>query len=146
MKVLSIFAVLFSFICFSNNAAAQTTLKEETIKVWGNCGMCKETIETAATKAGATSAVWNEESKELKVTFASNKTDGKKIQQKIANSGYDTQDFSAPDKVYNKLHGCCKYERKATAATACCSNKTCGTAADSCKTENCCKDKSCCKS
>jgi mercuric ion binding protein len=146
MKVLSIFAVLFSFICFSNNAFAQTTLKEETIKVWGNCGMCKETIETAATKAGATTAVWNEESKELKVTFASNKTDAKKIQQKIANSGYDTQDFSAPDKVYNKLHGCCKYERKATVADACCSNKTCGTAADSCKTDNCCKDKSCCKS
>lgn len=145
MKVLSIFAVLFSFICFSNNASAQTALKEETIKVWGNCGMCKETIETAATKAGATTAVWNEESKELKVTYASNKTDAKKIQQKIANSGYDTQDFSAPDKVYNKLHGCCKYERKATETAACCTNKTCGTTGDTCKTADCCKSTSCCK-
>lgn len=145
MKVLSIFAVLFSFICFSNNTFAQTVLKEETIKVWGNCGMCKETIETAATKAGATTAVWNEESKELKVTYASNKTDTKKIQQKIANSGYDTQDFSAPDKVYNKLHGCCKYERKATETAACCTNKTCGTTGDTCKTADCCKSTSCCK-
>lgn len=146
MKVLSIFAVLFSLICFSNNASAQTALKEETIKVWGNCGMCKETIETAATKAGATTAVWNEESKELKVTYASNKTDSKKIQQKIANSGYDTQDFSAPDKVYNKLHGCCKYERKATETATCCTNKTCGTTGDTCKTADCCKATSCCKS
>lgn len=145
MKVLSIFAVIFSFICFSNNASAQTALKEETIKVWGNCGMCKETIETAATKAGATTAVWNEESKELKVTYASNKTDSKKIQQKIANSGYDTQDFSAPDKVYNKLHGCCKYERKATETAACCTNKTCGTTGDTCKTADCCKSTTCCK-
>ncbi|MEX0636394.1 MAG: hypothetical protein WD135_06475 [Ferruginibacter sp.] len=145
MKVLSIFAVLFSFLCYSQQTVAQTSLKEETIKVWGNCGMCKETIETAATKAGAATANWNEESKELKVTYATNKTDSKKIQQKIANSGYDTQDFIAPDKVYNKLHGCCKYERKVAETTACCTNKTCGSANDNCKAENCCKHKSCCK-
>jgi hypothetical protein len=146
MKVLSIFAVICSFICCSNQAFAQTNLKEETIKVWGNCGMCKETIETAATKAGASTAVWNEETKELKVSYAGNKTDAKKIQQKIANSGYDTQDYSAPDKVYNKLHGCCKYERKAASVAACCSNNSCGTSTDTCKADKCCKDKSCCKS
>jgi hypothetical protein len=145
MKVLSIFVVLFSFICYSNQSFAQTTLKEETIKVWGNCGMCKETIETAAMKAGATTAVWNEETKELKLSYTDNKTSTKKIQQKIANSGYDTQDFTAPDKVYNKLHGCCKYERKTTSVAACCSNKNCGTSTDTCKADNCCKDKPCCK-
>jgi len=43
--------LLFSFI--SNSLLAQ---QSETIKVWGNCGMCKKVIETAALKAGATKA------------------------------------------------------------------------------------------
>lgn len=78
--------------------------------------MCKETIEGAAKKAGATTADWNEDSKQLKVSYAANKTSSEKIQKKIAKSGYDTQDFVAPDKAYNALHGCCKYDRKDAAA------------------------------
>ncbi|MBK7434614.1 MAG: hypothetical protein IPI66_12455 [Chitinophagaceae bacterium] len=56
--------------------------------------MCKKVIEKSAKTAGATAAVWDEDSKELKVTYASNKTNSTKIQQAIAKSGYDTQDFS----------------------------------------------------
>ena len=146
MKTLSFIAVLFFGIFSSTNSFAQNSLKEDTIKVWGNCDMCKTTIEKAALKAGATSANWNEESKELQVSYAVNKTSSDKIQQQIAKSGYDTQSFTAPQKAYDKLHGCCKYERKAAAdASACCANETCGKAGDDCKTKDCCKDKACCK-
>jgi len=110
MKVLSFIAVL-CFGIFTQSSAQE--LAHQTIKVWGNCGMCKETIEKSAIKAGASTADWNEDSKELKVSFNDKKTSSQKIQKRIAKSGYDTQDFVASDKAYNALHGCCKYDRKA---------------------------------
>lgn len=117
MKTLSLFAVLLFSIFSINNTQAQTA-KTEIIKVWGNCGMCKTTIEKAAKKAGATKANWNEDSKELKVTYAVNKTSAAKIQEAIAKSGYDTQDFTAANSAYDNLHGCCKYDRKEATAAA----------------------------
>ncbi len=112
MKTLNIYAALLFSIFAINYSFAQTSVKKETIKVWGNCGMCKTTIEKSAKKAGATTASWNEESKELKISYASAKTSSTKIQEAIAKSGYDTQDFTADNKAYNNLHSCCKYDRK----------------------------------
>lgn len=119
MKTLSLFAAIL-FSIFTINITSAQTSKTETIKVWGNCGMCKTTIEKAAKKAGAKTANWNEESKELKVTYAVNKTSSAKIQEAISKSGYDTQDFTAVQTAYNNLHSCCKYDRKVsdTKATA----------------------------
>ncbi|HNG63680.1 MAG TPA: mercury transporter, partial [Ferruginibacter sp.] len=91
MKRVSLFAIAIISLFSFTSSVAQTT-KTETIKVWGNCGMCKTTIEKAARKAGATKASWNEDSKELKVTFAANKTSSAKIQEAIAKAGYDTQE------------------------------------------------------
>ena len=146
MKSLSILAVLFFGLFSANNSFAQSPVKNETIKVWGNCGMCKTTIEKAATKAGATTAIWDEESKELKFSYAVNKTSSEKIQKQIAKSGYDTEGFKATDKAYDKLHGCCKYERSGDAsAKACCAENTCAKTGEDCKAKGCCKDKTCCK-
>jgi len=117
MKTLSLFAAIVCSIFISNTATAQTAQKE-TIKVWGNCGMCKTTIEKAAKKAGAKTANWNEDSKELAVTYGVNKTSSAKIQEAIAKSGYDTQDFTAIQSAYDNLHGCCKYDRKQASASA----------------------------
>ena len=111
MKTLSLFAAILFSIFSINTSTAQTT-KTETIKVWGNCGMCKTTIEKAAKKAGAKTANWNEDSKELKVSYSAKKTSSAKIQEAIAKSGYDTQDFTAVNSAYDNLHGCCKYDRK----------------------------------
>jgi len=149
MKTLSLVAViLFSIININTTTAQTAQAKTETIKVWGNCGMCKTTIEKSAKKAGAKTADWNEESKELKVTYALNKTSSAKIQQAIARSGYDTQDFTAVQTAYDNLHGCCKYDRKETAATKakCCTEEKCNMKAGDCKDMSCCKDKTCCKS
>jgi periplasmic mercuric ion binding protein len=145
MKTLHIYAAIFFSIFALNFSNAQTTVKKETIKVWGNCSMCKSTIEKAAKKAGASAASWNEDSKELKVSYTSNKTSSVKIQQAIAKSGYDTQDFTANDKVYNKLHGCCQYDRKAAATTKCCGTEKCGKDETACKDAGCCKEKTCCQ-
>ncbi len=163
MKTLNFYAALLFSIFAINISFAQAVVKKESIKVRGNCGMCKKTIEKAAKTAGATYANWNEDSKELKFSYAVKKTSATKIQQSIANAGYDTQDFTGDDAAYNKLHGCCQYDRKSAsvgqdvkgksccskktdATTKCCDNEKCGKDADACKGRACCKDKSCCKS
>lgn len=156
MKSLSISLTLLFSLLISQFGVAQSTVKKETIKVWGNCGMCKKNIEKAAKSAGATAASWNEDSKQLKLTYSLSKTSGDKIQQAIADAGYDTQDKTAPDEAYNNLHGCCQYDRKADAtksATApCCDKKDCKKDAAQCKEMSCCKtaevsgkERSCCK-
>lgn len=143
----TIFSTIALFVFFSINATAQ---KKEEIKVWGNCGMCKKVIETAATNAGATKASWSEETKVLAVAYNSKKTDASKIQQAIAAAGYDTQDFTAPTEVYNKLHGCCQYERKQAVGAQetkmdCCKDGKCekGKDCQDCKDGKCMKEKAC---
>lgn len=112
MKRISLVAILLCTIFWSNQSFAQTT-KSETIKVWGNCGMCKKRIEKSAKSAGAISASWDADKLVLEITYDEKETNSIKIQQSIAEAGYDTQDITADDKAYDKLSGCCKYERKA---------------------------------
>lgn len=117
MKTQSI-VLTFLFVLFAAvtaNAQKKEVVKDS-FKVWGECGMCKKTIEKAAKDSGATAANWNEDTKQLTVTYNSNKTSNAKIQQAIAAAGYDTRDLTADDAAYNKLHECCRYDRKAAAA------------------------------
>lgn len=81
-------------------------------KVWGNCGMCEETIEGSLKVDGVTSADWNSDSKMITVVFDSTKISLDQIQKNIASVGYDNVKYTADDKVYNELHDCCQYDRK----------------------------------
>lgn len=90
--------------------------KTETVKVYGNCGMCKKTIETAANLKNATKVDWNVETKMLTMTYDTKKTNPDEILKRIALAGYDSDKFLAPDAVYDKLHGCCQYDREAKTA------------------------------
>lgn len=88
-------------------------LETSNFYVGGNCGMCKERIETAAKSVdGVKSASWNETSEILTVHFEKAKTQQRKIEEAIAKIGHDTANVKADDDTYNNLHGCCKYERK----------------------------------
>ena len=91
---------------------AQT--KIDTIKVYGECGMCKSRIQKTLKIDGITNAVWNTETKMLVVEYDAAKITNDEIQKKIAAVGHDTEKYSADDKVYEKLPGCCHYERKKT--------------------------------
>lgn len=106
MKFLPLF---FAFLGFSFFASAQTVT--ESVKVNGNCGMCKKTIEKNAISAGATTASWNKKTKLLSVTFDGSKTNLEKIQKSVADAGYDTEDFKGNDKAYQSLDECCQYDR-----------------------------------
>ena len=86
--------------------------KTEKFKVYGNCGTCEQRIETAAKSVdGVSKANWNKETKMMEVTFDDSKTDVHKVHMAIAKAGHDTQMHKATNEAYNKLPGCCKYER-----------------------------------
>lgn len=94
----------------SGNAQSKN-LKTNDVKVYGNCGMCKKTIEKAGNIKGVAKTVWNPETAIATITIDSAKTSVEAVLKKIAAVGYDSDAFRAPDNVYNNLHGCCQYER-----------------------------------
>lgn len=98
--------------------AAAANEKTETFLVLGNCGMCENIIEKAATKAGAAKADWNMDNDQMTVTFDPAVTSIDAIQKAIALTGYDNAGYKAPDEVYEKLHGCCHYDRSGAPGTA----------------------------
>jgi len=91
---------------------AQDTVKTESFKVWGECGMCKSRIEKTVKAEGATAASWDSKTKLLTVTYNPAKTGKDTLSKKLAAAGHDTEKFKAPDEVYNSLPGCCHYERQ----------------------------------
>jgi len=97
-------------LLFASSVFAQE--KTDTIKVSGECGMCKSRIQKALKLEGISSAIWDTETKLLTVTYSSDKLSNDDIQKKVAAVGHDTEKYKAEDVVYNKLPGCCKYERK----------------------------------
>ena len=87
--------------------------KTDTIKVSGECGMCKNRIQKALKLEGITSAKWDTETKLLTVTYNPTTITNDELQMNVVAVGHDTEKYKADDAVYNKLPGCCQYERKA---------------------------------
>ncbi len=109
MKKLVLNTLLLVLFSSFSATAAETT---DSVKVWGNCGMCQARIEKAAKEGGAVLASWSEDTKILNVSFDPASTSLKAIEQKVAAVGHDTENNTAPKNVYGKLPGCCKYDRK----------------------------------
>jgi len=153
--------IMLSMLFVSMSLFSFARTSSDTIKVWGNCEMCKGKIEKAAKEAGAASAEWNKETKVLVVSYDESKTSNMAIQKKIAAAGYDTQDVKATDGSYKKLDKCCQYKRADSSTkgmddmkdmkgmndmknmkAACCKDEaSCGTDAKCSKDMECCKSK-----
>ncbi len=119
MRYILIFLSVFLFSCGGNKE--ELTVKTEkvsgaelksTFKVWGNCDMCKETIEGSLKADGVTAADWNDETKLISVSYDSTKINLDAIQKNIAAVGYDNAKYTGDDKAYTDLPQCCKYDRK----------------------------------
>ncbi|MFN4254832.1 MAG: heavy-metal-associated domain-containing protein [Saprospiraceae bacterium] len=115
MRLLNfIAATAVATLVFSNCSAQNIThAKTETVKIYGNCGMCEKIIEKAAAQNGTAKADWDMDTKMAKITFDSTKTTLDEVLKSIAAAGYDSDRFRAPDEVYQNLHGCCQYDRPA---------------------------------
>lgn len=121
MKTIKIlFASIFALIASQsvNAQSGKETLnsrtKSETIKVYGECGMCKKRIEKAASAVdGVQSASWNEDTKSLTVKYDLFKKETvDNVQKKVASVGHDTEKYIADDAAYQRLPECCHYQRK----------------------------------
>jgi len=118
MKTLKIFLIAVIALTVSATTFAKTTdhskmvmTKTETIKVAGNCELCKTRIEKAAKVDGVTKADWSDKTKMLTLVYNPMKVKSDDIQKKIAAAGHDTPKYKATDKAYNALPSCCKYRK-----------------------------------
>lgn len=114
MKIISQLVVCITVLLSSTLSGCEAQVKNAkttTAKVYGNCEMCKETIETAANKKGIAKAEWNKDTKLLSLTFDSSKTNVDEVLKLVAYAGYDNEIYLAPDETYAQLPECCQYER-----------------------------------
>ncbi len=81
------------------------------VKIYGNCDMCKSTIEKTGNIKKQAEVVWNEKTKMAEITYDSKKTSPDEILKRIALAGYDNEKLLAPDDVYAQLPECCRYDR-----------------------------------
>lgn len=107
-----IMVATFVLLSITINAQIKNS-KTETVKIYGNCGMCKTNIEKAGTIKKVAKVDWNQETQMATLTYDTAKTNQDEILKRIALAGYDSDKFLAPDDVYNNLHGCCQYDRVA---------------------------------
>ena len=105
---LILFAALLSFTASS---AQIKNAKSDTVKIYGNCGMCETTIETAGNLKRVAKVDWDIDTKMATITYDSTKTNQDEILKRIALAGYDSDSFLAPDNAFAELPNCCQYER-----------------------------------
>lgn len=104
---------IVSFLLIGISTQAQKKNAKLTIEVDGVCMMCKKRIEKAAlTTKGVKFASWDLKTHKLTVIIDERKTNQKKIEQKIASVGHDTENIKATDKAYASVDKCCKYRDK----------------------------------
>jgi periplasmic mercuric ion binding protein len=101
--------VVLLFTLASLAVFAQDKTVKSTIKVFGNCTMCKKRIETALEVKGVKTATWNSTTKELNVVYSKSKITEQKIHEIVASVGHDTELVKAKDNVYSDLPFCCLY-------------------------------------
>jgi len=107
------FLVLLAMVSLQVTTITALPIQERVITVYGNCGSCKKAIEKAAKSVdGVESANWDKKKKTLSVAYEDTKTSLNLIEKAIIAIGYDTENLFADDEVYEKLHSCCKYDRK----------------------------------
>lgn len=112
-KIMMAITLLLSFTV--SNAQIKN-IKTEIVKIFGNCGMCKTTIEKAGTLKNIAKVDWNKDTKMAILTYDAKKTNQDEILKRIALVGYDNDNFLAPDAAYSKLPACCQYNREAKVA------------------------------
>ncbi len=111
----NIFLVLLvTFVGFSAQAQDKKNKNAKyTIEVNGNCEQCQKRIQKAAySVSGVKSAVWSIETRQLELIINEEKTSIQDVKKAVAKVGHDTDEVKATPENYNKLPGCCQYDRK----------------------------------
>jgi len=94
-----------------NSFAQIRNQKTGSVKISGNCSMCKKTIEKAGNINNVVNVEWNKDTKIATVNYDSVKINQEEVLKRIALAGYDNEEFLAPNEAYAKLSDCCQYDR-----------------------------------
>lgn len=100
-------ALAFSLGCSAQMKNSRTVH----VRIDGDCPMCETRIEAVGSVKNEAKVDWVVETHMASVTYDSTRTDLDVILQRVAHAGYDTERFLAPKEAYDKLPGCCQYER-----------------------------------
>jgi Protein of unknown function (DUF3347) len=111
MKAIVLIAVV-GLLSAAPSQAQINNAKTETVKIYGDCGMCETIIEKAGSKKKQYKTDWDADTKMATIIYDSKKTGLDPILKSIALSGYDNLKYLAPDEAYNKLPECCQYKRE----------------------------------
>lgn len=107
ISLIALPALLFFSSCSAQIKNAQST----TVRIDGDCPMCEKTIEQVAYVKAEAEADWDVDAKTARITFDSTRTTLDAVLQRIAQAGYDSERYLAPDAAYAALPGCCQYVR-----------------------------------
>ena len=110
-SILKIVLAIAIMLSTRMNAQIKNTKIEE-VKISGNCGMCKKTIEKAGNDSDFAKVDWNKETNMATLTYDDTKTNRDETLKRIAKAGYDSEFFKAKTEDYDNLPGCCQYERE----------------------------------
>ncbi len=111
-KLITVATMVFLLIPFVAVSQQIKNAVSDTVRISGNCNMCKRTIEKAGHEKGVAKVEWDEASKTASLTYDSVKISKDEILKRIALAGYDNEGHLAPDDVYSNLHHCCQYDRE----------------------------------
>ncbi|WP_396192365.1 heavy-metal-associated domain-containing protein [Flavobacterium sp.] len=109
-----ILGMMLLFVTLSTQAQGKKNKNAKLdIEVNGNCEMCKKRIEKAVFSVkGVKSADYHIDDKTLHLIINEEKCSSLDVKKAIAKAGHDSDEVKATDADYDKLHGCCQYERK----------------------------------
>ena len=83
------------------------------IEVNGNCEQCQKRIQKAAfSVSGVKSADWHIDDHILHLIINEEKCTVLDVKNAIAKVGHDTDEVKSTSEAYNKLPGCCQFDRK----------------------------------
>lgn len=110
---------MMAIVLLLSGAVSNAQIKNattESVKILGNCGMCKTTIEKVGSINKVAKVDWNKDTGMAALTYDAKQTNQDEILKRIALAGYDNEKFLAPNDAYAKLPGCCQYDREAKVA------------------------------
>ena len=110
--ILGILVLCTAFTVQSQEPKKRKNAKYD-VEVNGNCGMCEKRIEKAAFSVkGVKSAEYHIDDHTLHLIIDEQKCSVADVKKAVAKAGHDTDEVKATQEDYDKLHGCCQYERK----------------------------------
>jgi len=104
LGTMSLFSIATVFAQIKN---AET----KTFRVKGSCNSAKELIEKAGNQKRISEVSYDTNKGTATITFDKTKTTSEAILKKIALTGFDNDEYFAPDNVYQKLGKDCQYIR-----------------------------------